>query len=183
MMNLPAICIESLSRFLGIARCGLILSVRFCMFVCPKFVVSYETNRGSLALESMMRSSTKIVSAVVLLVAFILFNVGVPVVNYLCPLMSAETPFCDMSSPTPAEGYGLASQTPSCCNKTFGAERNTTPFIKGDKPIQFEKSLIQSAFHELPTIDLQAHSFAYFVSSPHLTAPLPLFILHSSLLI
>lgn len=80
-----------------------------------------------------MNKTTKIVFSYVLVLVFGFFSVGVPVVQYLCPMMSIENPTCDMSPTASTAGMTFSSQTPDCCAKQLGADRNTTPFLKVEK--------------------------------------------------
>lgn len=117
-----------------------------------------------------------------LLAAFVLFNAGMPVYLYLCPMMSPENPVCDMS-PAQADGLSLTSIAPDCCARVFVAERITTPFVKSDSPLP-DVERIQA---EAPQASLLASVatgvvFADPSRSPTDPSP-PLFILHRSLLI
>lgn len=117
-----------------------------------------------------------------LLAAFLLFNAGMPVYLYLCPMMSDENPVCDMS-PAQADGLSLTSITPDCCARVLVAERITTPFVKSDiKQPDVERIQAEAPQASLPT----------FVGIPVVhadpTVPrsdpsAPLFLLHRSLLI
>jgi hypothetical protein len=118
-----------------------------------------------------------------LVAVILLFNAGIPVTVYLCPMMSAENPTCEMSVPSFGDIPSLTKQVPSCCNKYIVAERNSTPYLK---------------FENLLTVD---HSVAIFASDQSMdtrsgwSAPpllldagpprhnLPLYLLSSSLLI
>ena len=132
-----------------------------------------------------MQSSTKIVSAVFLLVAFTLFNVGVPVVYYLCPMMSIEMPYCDMS-PQKADGdAAIAGQTPACCSKVVVAERNTTPFVQLHSPhsLDFKSIVVEFLIPaSLTTSAVFASAIFDDGSPPQATSP-PLFLLNAALLI
>jgi hypothetical protein len=129
-------------------------------------------------------NSFKLVTGVILIVALALFSVGLPIVTYLCPMMSSDQPICDMSVP-PATGLAVSSQTPDCCAQIIMAERNTTPYVKSDRnPIDFEKILTPVADQVVDyatTIPVAStHSSLFFASE----APSePLFLLYSSLLL
>lgn len=68
--------------------------------------------------------------AVVLVATVLLFNAGLPITMYLCPMMSAEKPTCAMSVPSFGEVPSITKQIPSCCTKVIVAERNSTPYLK-----------------------------------------------------
>jgi hypothetical protein len=78
-----------------------------------------------------MRSKTNIVVAFALAGFFTVFNVGLPIVLFVCPMMS-DGQVCDckpMSTDTPAFTY----EAGSCCTHTVIAERNTIPFLGAAK--------------------------------------------------
>ncbi len=128
-----------------------------------------------------MKKQTTITFSVLLIAVFMLFNVGVPIVDYLCPMMSADNPVCGMMPSDISQQASLTNTIPACCAKYIVAERNTTPFVK-----------IQDAVGHDELVPLQIYIFA--LQSPternllaaHVTAespPAPLFLLNSSLLI
>jgi hypothetical protein len=128
-----------------------------------------------------MTRKASISVSVVLLAAFALFNAGMPVYFYLCPMMNDDTPMCELS-PAGADGISYTSVTPDCCAKIFVADRKTTPFLKtadsfsGPDPA-FLTPIEITAVDNSPYIPADAHS-----SSPAGESP-PLFLLHSTLLI
>lgn len=123
-------------------------------------------------------------SSFLLLAAFLTFNVGVPVAYYLCPMMTADNPMCDMSVSTSDTGHGITSQTPSCCTKVLGPERNTAPFLKGNHSSDIEHSLVQVLILDTTAPELSASLATLSCdSSPGKPSSEPLFILNSSLLI
>ena len=129
-----------------------------------------------------MNHRLRIILSTLLLASFGLFNVGVPVVQYLCPMMSSDNPTCPMMPSDSGAGTAVTNIVPSCCSKYIVAERNTTPFLK-----------IQDAVGHTDAVALtpslafaDAISSEQFSQSPHTGAvspPSPIFILHSSLLI
>lgn len=128
-----------------------------------------------------MQKIFKIVGASALILTFGLFNVGLPVVLYLCPMMSSTRSACPMANETAANGSALLNQAPNCCGKVIIAERNTTPFVKVQQ-LQQEKILSLAVL----TIDFQKQTTFRFdqtaVESPPLSDS-PLFLLNSVLLI
>lgn len=127
----------------------------------------------------MPRSATISIS-LILLAAFALFNAGMPVYFYLCPMMSSDTPMCDMS-PAPSDGLSLTSVTPDCCARIFVADRQTTPFLKSSGP-DLDRSIVTPAIDGiLPSLSVSQHvpqNATYVASSPP-----PLYLLNSALLI
>lgn len=125
---------------------------------------------------------TKLVS-LILLAALALFNAGVPVYLYLCPMMDSDNTVCAMS-PAETSGLSLTSITPDCCAKYLVAERRTTPFVKtGDHQPQVERLQMTEFDVAQPVLSgsvgevgIQAFS-ALSLSSP------PLHILHSTFLL
>lgn len=129
----------------------------------------------------MKSSTTKIVVNGAILLAFGLFNIGLPVVMYLCPMMSGENPVCEMSDSPSAGVPSIARQASDCCGKYLVAERNTAPFVKNHQVDQ-EKIAVLASIKE----DLRENFFdvqhSTFVELHHLNS-LPLFLLNSTLLI
>lgn len=126
----------------------------------------------------------KITTAGSLLFAFTLFNVGMPVVIYLCPLMSAESPVCDLSPAKATDRPSVTNQVPACCAKIIVAERKTTPFVEVHG--EFRGNLQTVVLEVIPVsneIPSPASIFALISDSGSPGPPQPLFLLNSSLLI
>lgn len=124
---------------------------------------------------------TSISVSIVLLAAFAVFNAGMPVYFYLCPMMSDDVPLCNLS-PASADGLSLTSITPDCCAKIFVAERKTTPFLKtADGIPDLDRICIAtinaSSALEPSRLPVSVNSVSSIPESP------PLFLLHSALLI
>ncbi|HXG38616.1 MAG TPA: hypothetical protein VNL36_07590 [Bacteroidota bacterium] len=127
------------------------------------------------------RRTLKIAGSVTLILAFALFNIGVPVSFYLCPMMNDNPAVCPMMDNEPATGLSIVNTNTDCCGKVVLADRNTTPFVKAHFPEQervvgilaTNVDFIQNTFISQP-----------FVSSdtPQLNLP-PVFLLNSSFLI
>ncbi len=127
----------------------------------------------------------KISVSIALIAVFALFNVGVPVVKYLCPMMSMENPACDMSTSQKDGAIAYAMPTPDCCAKYIIAERNTTPYLSIEKYNAPSVEALALAVIITPAIsDFQSSSIlAANLSPPHSRSSEPLFLLNSSLLI
>jgi hypothetical protein len=129
-----------------------------------------------------MKQYFTITISALLIAVFMLFNVGLPIVNYLCPMMSAENPTCAMMPSPGGQNAAITNIVPSCCAKYIVAERNTTPFLK----IQ-EASAHLDAIALVPVAispeTLPAARLLLSVREESPPSPTPLFILHSSLLI
>jgi|GEM_PF-1626600 len=125
---------------------------------------------------------TKAIS-LILLAALTLFNVGVPVYLYLCPMMDYDNPVCAMS-PAEANGPSLTSITPDCCAKYLVAERKTTPFLKSDVH-QPDVERLQVAIPDIaePTLPGSVVAVGLRTSSPRSVTSPPLHILHSTFLL
>ncbi len=128
-----------------------------------------------------IRETSKIFVSSTLVLAFGLFNVGLPVALYLCPMMSSPQPACPMASDRASHELALENQNSSCCGKVIFVERNTTPFVKSHQVDQ-EKIAVGALLKEHPTENFSAVLHSTTVESPHLH-PLPLFLLNSTLLI
>jgi hypothetical protein len=77
----------------------------------------------------MRKSKLNIVASLLLLAAFSTFNVGIPIVTYLCPMMSMENSCCEMIPPANHGTLSITSEIPNCCTSHIVAERNTTPYL------------------------------------------------------
>jgi hypothetical protein len=82
-----------------------------------------------------------------MILAFTMFNVGIPVVTSLCPMMSMEYFSCKMMPPAIYGALSFTSEIPECCTSHIITERNTTPYLSDE---QFKVS------HLLP-LDQVAH--------------------------
>ncbi|MBI3005709.1 MAG: hypothetical protein HYY49_09900 [Ignavibacteriales bacterium] len=128
-----------------------------------------------------MNKTTKIVFSSLLILVFSFFSVGVPVVQYLCPMMSSENLTCDMSPTANATGTTVSSLTPDCCAKQLGAERNTTPFLKVDKLQTDSPDALAVTFTLVD--DVSSESFLNSTIPFFHKSTTPLFLIHSALLI
>jgi len=118
-----------------------------------------------------------------LVATVVLFNAGVPIATYVCPMISAEKPTCEMSVPTFGDIPSITRQIPACCIKYIIAERNATPYLKLEN--RFEAPL---SFIALPAETAEDPSDGWNSPlAPDDTGPplatAPLYILNSSLLI
>jgi hypothetical protein len=64
-----------------------------------------------------------------LILLFTTFNVGIPIVTYLCPMMTVEHPNCEMTPPANNGTLFFTSEIPDCCTSHIIAERNTAPYL------------------------------------------------------
>jgi hypothetical protein len=81
-----------------------------------------------------MRSSkTNILICSLIILVFTTFNVGIPIVTYLCPMMSMDNPYCEMMPPVTQGALFFSSEIPDCCTSHVVAERNTTPYLSVEK--------------------------------------------------
>ena len=131
----------------------------------------------------MPRAIQRIVS--LLLIALMLtFTVGIPVVKYLCPLMSDANPHCPMCLHAPDGVESILPPVASCCASHIIAERNTTPFL-GAKSLKCTDVVQDLVAHVYATAPADA-GLAFTSFSRH-TSPLPLedalFLRHGCLLI
>lgn len=130
-----------------------------------------------------MKSRTTIVVAYALAGLFTLFNVGLPIVMFVCPMMS-DGQVCDCNS-APSEGLSISFEGANCCSHVVVAERNTMPFL-GSAKYQVpaaEVVLVLSAM-TMPIAD-PAHpeQFHYASDTGPPVSPNPIYLLSSALLI
>ncbi len=129
-----------------------------------------------------MNQRFTILLSLILIAVFTLFNVGLPVVNYLCPMMSSANPSCAMMPSSGGQDPAITNTLPSCCAKYIVAERNTTPFLKiQEAPSQLEAVTLVPAFVSPDPISAARVLLSLRDEAPPPSAPL--FILHSSFLI
>ncbi|HWP81184.1 MAG TPA: hypothetical protein VNN76_00850 [Bacteroidota bacterium] len=131
-----------------------------------------------------MQSKLNLFTATTLIASLTLFSVGLPIVTYLCPMMSAEQPTCEMSAP-PSSGIAVSSQTPDCCGKIIIAERNTTPYLKSDRSHGDSERILTLIVDIVADYSFLSGFFASTTSLQVTALPPsePLFLLHASLLL
>lgn len=130
-----------------------------------------------------IKTSYKVITASLILV-FGTFNVGIPIVKYLCPFMSSKNPVCPMAAEH-TDALAFTFEKPSCCSSYIIAERSTTPYLHVEK---FKTPSTEVAHHYIATdiIAIQAYSSNHIVpanTSPPPGEDIPLFVLNSTLLI
>lgn len=82
--------------------------------------------------SSMHHKRFNILIASTLAAFFVVFNVGLPIALYVCPMMANER--CTGACSLPAtDGVALTFVHTSCCNHSVLAERNTVPFLGATK--------------------------------------------------
>ena len=115
---------------------------------------------------------------------FTIFNVGLPFVLYVCPMMAGGRCTCTCSQPT-SEGPALTYVHTGCCNNQVVAERNTTPFLGTDKyqSHHFAVEFVLTAKSHSPWQTIQSVRFLAFSDSGPPPSDTPLYLLSSSLLI
>lgn len=122
--------------------------------------------------------------ATTLATLFTVFNVGLPIAVYLCPMMASERCTCACSQQS-TNGPVVTYVHMSCCSGSIIAERNTIPFLDVVKyePPHSEVMLVLSTSNHL------AESISQYSLSPAGTdagpppTDTPLYLLSSSLLI
>lgn len=132
-----------------------------------------------------LKPEIKISFTTLFLITFSLFNVGMPVMISLCPMMMEQGVPCCSSGSTEGADPVLTAQTGNCCASSILAERNTTPFVAVAKFLP--SNLVEISF-VLVLSDSPLSLYAQYSVSGNLSPPLepasnPLFILHSALLI
>jgi hypothetical protein len=116
-----------------------------------------------------------------LIMAFLLFNVGLPVSMYLCPMMSPDLACCTLSSSKVDPTLSLTRQAMGCCTPVLIAERSTIPFIKSqelhffgykiDFTYTLPKNIVTQAYSCCPSTSASGSStlaslrFSYLVDS------------------
>jgi hypothetical protein len=130
-----------------------------------------------------MRSRTNIFVAHTLAGLFTVFNVGLPIVLFVCPMMN-DRQACDCHSVL-NDQIVLTYPGGCSCNHTVVAERNTTPFLSATKyqAPGAEVVLVLSAT-TLPTVESpHAAQFDYTGNTGPPVSSNPIYLLSSALLI
>ncbi len=132
----------------------------------------------------MNRRALHTTTIALLVSVFVCFNIGIPMVKYLCPLMSDDQPVCPMSMHRTSDGPVILPPSADCCGQYVIAERNTTPYVSQQTHQMVALDAVQMLVPPAttPVASGLAHSFVV-ISSVSTTADPPLFLLHSSLLI
>ncbi len=129
-----------------------------------------------------LRAPYRVIRAT-LAVVILVFNTGIPVTMYLCPMMSAENPTCSMSVPSFGDTPSITKQIPSCCAKYIVAERDSTPYLKSENHQAPDLSGAIAAI-DIPTSlnEGYAQPVRWLDTGPPRSSP-PLYLLTSTLLI
>ena len=125
------------------------------------------------------------ITASLLVVVFGVFNIGVPIVHYLCPMMNDDVAACPKSQQSRSQDVSFTDQSPSCCASFIVAERNTTPFTSVEKFVsqQIQTQSLTVSNSCIAQFPLLSATVPFGTStSPPLSAE-PLYILNSSILI
>jgi hypothetical protein len=77
----------------------------------------------------MLKRILHIVIASVLVLVLVIFNVGIPIKTYLCPMMDMDDASCEMMPQQNKGGFTYSAPLPDCCVGHVIAEGNTTPYI------------------------------------------------------
>lgn len=131
-----------------------------------------------------MRKQTKRLTAYFLAGVFTVFNVGLPVAMFVCPMLSGDTGVCDCH---PVQSKGLAISFPQgdCCNHSVLAERNTTPFLSASKyqaPASEIVLILSATTTTTASILSSQHLLSNSDSGPPSSSP-PIYLLSSALII
>ena len=130
-----------------------------------------------------MKSRINIFVAYTLAGLFTLFNVGLPIVLFVCPMM-AESEVCDCHF-VPSNGIAISYPVGGCCNHTIAAERNTTPFLSATKYQSpgAEVVLVLSLAALPATNPARSVEFDYAANTGPPVSANPIYLLSSALLI
>ncbi len=75
-----------------------------------------------------MSKRLNIFTSIALVLSMSLFNIGIPIVLYLCPMVETRSTCCQGPVENEDATHALSRQMHSCCDLIVGAERNTTPY-------------------------------------------------------
>jgi hypothetical protein len=133
--------------------------------------------------EQIMRTRSNIVVAYALAGLFTLFNVGLPIVLFVCPMMS-DGQVCTCNTDKSA-GLTISYEGSNCCSHTVVAERNTIPFLSASQyhSPTAEVILVLSTDFTPTSADAQPQLAAFTANTGPPVSTNPIYILSSSLLI
>ncbi|HAL57036.1 MAG TPA: hypothetical protein DCP63_11330 [Bacteroidetes bacterium] len=133
----------------------------------------------------MSRSTRKISTSLLLVAVFTLFNIGLPVVMYVCPMMEMNGPCCQSPTDGGAVSHVFSNQGGDCCASYIIAERNTNPFLSVNSyqaPHPEIMSFIGAPVAAEVFLGFSSVAFGDR-SPPEPSTTAPLFLLNSALLI
>jgi len=131
-----------------------------------------------------MKKQTHKITAYLLAGFFTVFNVGLPIVLFVCPMMSNGTGVCECAE-IHHDGLAISYPGGSCCNHSILAERNTTPFLSASKyqvPASEIVLMLSEATAPTSTYQIPPQILSYSDSGPPVSST-PLYILSATLLI
>jgi hypothetical protein len=136
-----------------------------------------------------MRSgSANILISSLMILVFTTFNVGIPVMLSLCPMMNDDANHCEMMPPATHGVLSFTSEIPDCCTSHIIAERNTIPYLSIEQyKVSHLLPLDQIAYVANDTYFVHGQSLLTEVQwislSPPFSENVSLSILNSTLLI
>ena len=150
------------------------------MNVQPKFPILLL----NIAVFSMQTKRLNILIASMLAGLFTIFNVGLPIALYVCPMMANERCTCSCTKPS-ANQPVLTYVHTSCCNHSVLAERNTIPFLGSHRYVPPPSEVMFVLTFGTPWTAQQPFQLSSLaISDPGPPASeIPLYLLSSSLLI
>jgi hypothetical protein len=99
------------------------------MSIWKKIIEAGTFDRENTFKEQMLKRIFHIAVAIVLTLLLTIFNVGIPIKTYLCPMMDMDDVSCEMMPQANDGGIAFSAPTPDCCVGHVIAEGNTTPYI------------------------------------------------------
>jgi hypothetical protein len=132
----------------------------------------------------MLHSRKNIIFAAAFAAIFLVFNVGLPIALYVCPMMADQQCKCTCSQTSEAGPSITYVHTP-CCTSSLVADRNTVPFLESQT---FDAAQYESAPLLMPCDFLSSRfplqpSLALNTDTGPPPSDVPRYILSSSLLI
>ncbi len=120
-----------------------------------------------------------------IVLAFIVFNMGLPVVLSLCPMEMENASLCCSEPIEVAGSHSFSNQVGECCASYIVAERNQIPFVGSNRLVTPQPETVGLLTLSL----LTGGTFGVSSQGPLAISPLlqesppSLFLLHSALLI
>ncbi|MGB2868247.1 MAG: hypothetical protein WBD36_07340 [Bacteroidota bacterium] len=114
---------------------------------------------------------------------FFVFSVGLPVIQYFCPMAGMDRACCDMTPGSTNTGVALTTSSYTCCGTTIVAERNTTPFVEVVKyqPASFDLQVV--LHHAVSSYKSPSAPISFIASGVFERGAPPLFLQNSALLL
>jgi hypothetical protein len=136
----------------------------------------------------MLKRIFHITVAIVLALVLTIFNVGIPIKTYLCPMMDMDDASCEMMPQANDDGLSYSAPIPDCCVGHIIAEGNTTLYVSVEQfktvhPLPLDQLAVLSGILSPASGQIFQTEIACNSPSPPFRENISLSILNSTFLI